>query len=47
MIQEEIKNQEGRFYRISKDDDDTGIYLVQPIDDSDMTYGIYTYADIM
>ena len=47
VIQEEVKNQEGRFYRISKDGDDTGTYIVQPIDASDMTYGIYAYADIM
>ena len=47
VAQELIKNEEGKFYRISKDNDEYDTYVTQPVDAADMIYGIISFADIM
>lgn len=47
VIQEEVTTDKGRFYRISKDNAEATVYMIEPIDASDMTYGIYGYGDLM
>ena len=44
---EEIKTAEGKYYRISKDNDEYGVCISQPVDAADMTSGIISFADNM
>lgn len=46
VIQEEIINENGTYYRISKQSD-SDLYAAISAEDADMTYGIITYADIL
>ncbi len=44
---EEIKTAEGKYYRISKDNDEYGVVISVPVDAADMTCGIISFADNM
>lgn len=44
---EEVKTSEGRYYRISKDDDQGDYMIAVPVDTVDMTSGIVSFAENM